>query len=332
MYFKPLHWKISELHKKMPVIDPKPQYQRGEVWDLDRKQLLVDTVFNGFDIPKIYLRHIGDAYHYEVADGQQRISALTQFRDGGFAAGRINGELSFLSRCRYDELPTRYKTIFDRYVLSISVAYQASNDEIREVFRRLQLGVRLTPPEMRNSLPSAIGDSIRAIAANHQFFRNCAFSSKRFKHDDLAAHAFLMAVSGPSVDVKAPNIKSIYDDYRSATPEGLEKKISRALKYLDSMQAINRKLITRKWGFVDLINWALHGNPKDVDPAVAAKKYFELENLRLENSSRPDTLLLSKNKADRDLYDYVFAFRLEASSKKNVKRRFEIVTARIEGK
>ena len=81
MHFKTLTWSIERLVERFSDIDPKPQYQRGEVWDLNRKQLLIDTILNGFDIPKIYFRHLSSSsgYKYDVADGQQRIITIESF-------------------------------------------------------------------------------------------------------------------------------------------------------------------------------------------------------------------------------------------------------------
>jgi len=86
------------------------EYQRESAWNLPQKQLLIDTVFRGMDIPKFYLWKIdentlatgypeGDTktlyreilerkrrenddpapYVFEVVDGQQRIRTLLEF-------------------------------------------------------------------------------------------------------------------------------------------------------------------------------------------------------------------------------------------------------------
>ncbi len=86
------------------------EYQRENAWDLDQKQLLIDTIFRGFDIPKFYLWRIDahtladgypdgeaktsyrkildrkrienedpDPYVFEVVDGQQRIRTILEY-------------------------------------------------------------------------------------------------------------------------------------------------------------------------------------------------------------------------------------------------------------
>ena len=81
MYFKHFSWELNKLFNYKDQIDPKPQYQRGPVWKLPKKQLLIDSIINRYDIPKIYLRYVGDKspYKYEVADGQQRLRSIWEF-------------------------------------------------------------------------------------------------------------------------------------------------------------------------------------------------------------------------------------------------------------
>jgi len=47
---------IREVLDNWDKIDPKPQYQRTPVWKIDRKKLLIDSIFKGYDLPKFYLQ------------------------------------------------------------------------------------------------------------------------------------------------------------------------------------------------------------------------------------------------------------------------------------
>jgi len=100
MYFKHYSWKIRKIVDYQKQIDPRPQYQRGPVWKEPKKQLLIDSIINRYDIPKIYLRYVGDQspYRYEVADGQQRLRSIWGFYDNEFKTGVIEGENANFSR------------------------------------------------------------------------------------------------------------------------------------------------------------------------------------------------------------------------------------------
>jgi hypothetical protein len=72
---------VWSLYRMRDRIQVDPEYQRqGDVWPLDKRQLLIDTVLNHFDIPKIYLHKFaktksvkGKLYDYAIVDGRQRL-------------------------------------------------------------------------------------------------------------------------------------------------------------------------------------------------------------------------------------------------------------------
>lgn len=69
---------IFSIKQRKEKIDPKPAFQRNAVWPLEKKQLLIDSLLRGYDIPKIYLRMLNnnEKYESEVVDGQQRLRAI----------------------------------------------------------------------------------------------------------------------------------------------------------------------------------------------------------------------------------------------------------------
>lgn len=69
-------------------------YQRGHVWQLENKQALIESIYNGVDCGKIIVRErdwdeIDDLEaaglefaFYDVVDGKQRLTAVKEFIDG----------------------------------------------------------------------------------------------------------------------------------------------------------------------------------------------------------------------------------------------------------
>ncbi len=50
---------IGKLIIEKNVIDDSPEYQRESgVWAPEKQQLFLDSIFNGFDIPKIYFHDL----------------------------------------------------------------------------------------------------------------------------------------------------------------------------------------------------------------------------------------------------------------------------------
>lgn len=62
---------------KKDNLNLNPQYQRGDVWSLERKRFLINSLLNGISIPPIILNRRGNKY--DVIDGKQRITAINGF-------------------------------------------------------------------------------------------------------------------------------------------------------------------------------------------------------------------------------------------------------------
>ncbi len=76
--------------RKAEFMVPNPEYQRGEVWTLDQKKRLIDSVLRDYQLPIIYLHELTKTVagktqdRLEVIDGQQRTNALREFVEGAF--------------------------------------------------------------------------------------------------------------------------------------------------------------------------------------------------------------------------------------------------------
>jgi uncharacterized protein with ParB-like and HNH nuclease domain len=54
-------WPILSVCGFKNRIDTNPDFQRPAVWSTGQKQLLIDTILRGYDIPKLYWRKISKA-------------------------------------------------------------------------------------------------------------------------------------------------------------------------------------------------------------------------------------------------------------------------------
>ena len=72
-------------------IDMDPPFQRrGRLWSDTDKAYLVDSILNGYDIPKLYMADFtwgkSPLNHkkltYAIIDGKQRLEAIPDFYDG----------------------------------------------------------------------------------------------------------------------------------------------------------------------------------------------------------------------------------------------------------
>ncbi|MBB5036149.1 DUF262 domain-containing protein [Prosthecobacter dejongeii] len=331
MKFRQLQWSIKDLIENRGQIDPAPQYQRGSVWSDKKKQLLIDSILMGYDMPKFYLRRSQGSYDYEVFDGQQRMLAIFDFADGKIPLAKASDELADNAGAYFDDLPSALRRKFYVYNLTVSSCSSATNDEIRELFRRLQEGVRLTPPEIRNSMPSAIGDVIRSMALTHAFFKASCFTPERFQCDDLLTHAFAFADAGPSCDLKAPNLEVLYKKHARHCSSALIQSVNRTLSFMADIQKHQTKSINTKWGFVDVFG-VLNKNPAHrmkADKVAMRYKTFESKR-RTAMREGIERLNVSDDPIfDPSLYRYIERFRLSAGTMAAVRERHQILTKHL---
>jgi hypothetical protein len=323
------HWSIKTLVEKKDKINQQPQWQRGDTWKTDRQQLLIDSTLLGFDIPKIYLWKTNNdsMCDYAVADGQQRLRAIWGFIEDKYGLFKSEGKpwyglpFSKLSKEHHDQ------------ILAFKVAItevEASPAEIRELFARLQRGVALTPAQIRNSLPSAIGDVIRAMALNHKFMMNSPITADGFKRDDYLAHAFVLQLKGGACDLKAHDLNELYKTYSSSVSPKIITQVTAVLDYMDRMQTQVPRVINTKWGFADVF-WAVSSNLSDLpDASLVARRYAAFEVRRKSFVSDSSSLSDSNSpNFDKDLYDYIAAFKTSGGTSRNVGTRHRVLVKKL---
>ncbi|MCF5461044.1 DUF262 domain-containing protein, partial [Pseudomonas syringae] len=82
---------IMFLYSERDEIQLDPHYQRmGGIWTLEKKQLLIDSILNDYDVPKLYFheftrqQRVDTGFLYAVVDGRQRLQTIWDFIDGEF--------------------------------------------------------------------------------------------------------------------------------------------------------------------------------------------------------------------------------------------------------
>jgi Protein of unknown function DUF262 len=144
-----------------------PDWQRQEVWNRQKKQRLIDSILRGWKLPKFYfVQASGD--NYLVEDGQQRLTAIFEFFSNDLPLGQESAK-QFGGRT-YRDLPRRVADKFDDFEIEYDVIQEATDEELKEFFQRLQEGMPLTSSEKLNAVPSKLTDYCRSVVS-HAFFR-----------------------------------------------------------------------------------------------------------------------------------------------------------------
>jgi len=329
---------LHSIKNREKKIDPQPQYQRGSVWTPAKKQLLIDTIFRGYDIPKFYLRVIENSkYEHEVVDGQQRLRSIWEFMNDDFPFGEYSKYFDNLPNMVgkfYSELGGDEQDLFGAFNISITELRDATDLEVTELFRRLQEGSTLTPPEKRNATLGNIRNFIHELS-EHQILFKTTMKNDRFQHDDLVAHVTMIQVNGGPVEVKAANLMQFYEqnkDFDQTSQPAI--KVKKVLNYLNKVFKDNTPELRIKWGFVD-IYWLVSELMDKYDIKDRHEDFYDFY-IGFEQSRRivDDASELIINNSDdnfsnKDLYDYIQAFQSEGAKKVNLEKRHEIYKRRF---
>ncbi|MBE7492968.1 MAG: DUF262 domain-containing protein [Planctomycetes bacterium] len=329
--------RFSEISDVREDIHLNPAWQRGPVWTAKRRSLLIDSVLRGYDIPMLYLRECrpGMTYQFEVVDGQQRLRALWDFIDDGYP---LDSDLDpvaghSVAGLRYSDLPNTLKKRINRFRVVVAYVKDAQEPELSRLFSRMQMGVRLNPPELRNAIQSGLRHAVDGVARLHSFFQHSQVSAARFKHQDYLAHAVSICVHDARRDLKAPQLM---DDYLTLTDDTYAPVLADADAILTFLAKVNdqtAKRLWQKWMFVDLF-YLLYKNKNIVSKLSAidfAKAYAAFDKARLEHTAEPKRLLANRpTKVQKDLYDYITRFKLSGGHHDSLRIRHNVLKRRFQ--
>ena len=193
---------VRSLAATLARFDLEPSYQRqSEVWGEEKRQLFIDSLLNGFDVPKLYFHQLkqksAPAPLFAIVDGKQRLEAIRQFVNDRFtlsqdfldeeiADGSSAGQASGKT---FTELTKQHPALASRLMertLHIEVIETDELEIIEELFSRLNEAVPLNAPEKRNAFGGAMPPIIRRLVQSNRFCRECLpIENTRYRQYDL---------------------------------------------------------------------------------------------------------------------------------------------------
>lgn len=319
---------IYDWYKRKDKIDFNPPYQRvSGLWDKAGKQLFIDSLINEFDIPKFYVHKNSESgYQYAIIDGKQRLQSIFEFIDNNFSLASdfilYNDETINLANKTYDEIGEISPKIiqkFDQYILDVVQILTNDEDLIRELFLRLNEGVRLNNSEKRLSQKSYLNEQIKNIVESNGFFKLIQFKNRRYEHEELLTKILLLEDEGSFTSLDKNKLDEFIKNNGSNNKK-INQTIDAVINRLNLMTSIfngKEKLLSQKSIipiYYLLIKEKRVGNLNQFGIFLS-----EFERLRYKNRD------LNINESNPILIEFDRLNQQGANSKNSLKKRFIII-------
>jgi hypothetical protein len=223
---------VDKIHKRRHHYDI-PEWQRGEVWSLEKKQLLIDSMLRGWHIPKFYFLKTSDSPEsWEVIDGQQRLATIFEFLENELSLSEETG--SEFGGAYYSDLRPEISDRFDDFKLDYEEVIEADPGEAQEYYIRLQQGLQLTAAEQLNAVPGNLTSFIRRLSKHDFLAKKVAVRDYRLAHFDICCKIVAIDVEGFGMRLRLPELRHFLQSNASfSNRSNVAKRVQRTLDYLN---------------------------------------------------------------------------------------------------
>ncbi len=281
MHIVPTNMTVADYCKAMQEksLTVNRDYQRSnQVWPHTAQSFLIETILLGYPIPKLSLFQRTDRVSRltvkEIIDGQQRSEAILQFYEGRLKLSR-KLDLTDAAGRSYEQLDDDLQDKFLAYPLGIDLFVEATLEDVREVFRRINSHtVPLNPEEQRHAQYQ--GDFkwyIYHLAKNHDqlLVDMGVFSEKQIvRMQDMKlfteiTHALIYGIS----TTNKRSLDKLYKEHDKSFPLGdtLQRKIGDSIAYIGELESIRRTALMKPYNFYSLVLAVLHA--VEAEPSLA---------------------------------------------------------------
>ena len=310
------------------VIDLDPDFQRtSRVWKNPDQQFLIDSILNGYDIPKIYIADYTThnipalnrrSKNYAIIDGKQRLTAIFQFLGNRLPLRKSifleSHPATRIGNLRFQDLKQRHKSLarrVERFVLDAKVIETDERKKINDVFLRLNKASKaLNGAEVRNAMIGKAVEAIRDLGAHKFFDRRIRFSTDRSQEKNAAAKILVLEYESGPAELKKKNLDRFVYTVGEQGGGRFNSTLSRARTNMNIMHGVfrNHDPLLSAQGHLPLyymfITRLQASDRKKVRDFLA---YFE--SARLRNRRRPpasmEQLLNSYDLASRSINDKI---------------------------
>jgi hypothetical protein len=319
------------------TLDLSPPFQRRPVWTDEQSAYLIDTILHGLPFPEIYMRSEtspAGVSKYEVVDGQQRIRSILAFAQddlelrGDEIAPSLRGKT-------FSDLTDAEKSAFWAYDVVTRELSEATDSDIRDLFRRLNIGaVTLNDQELRHAMYKGHFLKLMEKLADDEWWTDMRIVSvrqvRRMEDVEFISELFIALMAGPQE--KKSTIDEYYADFESDFPESgkWETAFTRSRDFIES---VFEPADIRKWSgksdfysLFQLAGWLVESGRKltTADREKIRTRLMTFRNQVDTAKKRDNTKTFKKS-----VHSYADAVTRAASDAARRRSRLEILQAEV---
>ncbi len=318
-----------------------PEFQRGLVWNARQKSELIESILMGIPLPLFYVKEDADGV-YIIVDGKQRLSTMFDFIDNKFALGQLKILKDYKGKY-FKTLPPAEQSKIEDFAVTLHVIKPPTSDQVTfDLFDRVnRSGTRLNNQEMRNALYQGnVTKMLKVLAESDEFKMAMGGEdlSKRMKDRYMILRflAFYLWKSGKSIDPdsgKPMQYKSNLEDFLSKSMRYVNNLDAKELCSLDFEETFKATMVT----CCDLLGKDCFRLPmkagsasrRPLNMALFETVSYFVSQLHEHWMGREKEIMLQYRNLLHDA-DFVETLTRSVDSKRQIDRRFDIITKAIE--
>jgi hypothetical protein len=314
---------LDKIYKRRDRYDI-PDWQREEVWSEDQKKKLIDSILRGWKLPKFYFQKTGsNPDTFDVVDGQQRLTAIWAFLDGHIELS--DKSTNEFGAKLYQDLPDARSDAFDDYEIEYDEIIDATEEEVKEFFQRLQAGLSLTSSEKLNSIHSKLRDFCVKLS-EHQFFsKSTAVANRRHGYFDICSKVLVIEIEGLDSGLRFDDISAVFKANSSFSgTSAVAKRVKDSLDLLSAAFPQKNDALKQRSMIQSVITLTCHLKNAGMKPSQVSvlKKFIEEFSMELLRQVE-----LGSTATD---HDYIaFQRTVNANTKAGARQRHEILLRKL---
>ncbi|PLS15045.1 hypothetical protein CVD28_24505 [Bacillus sp. M6-12] len=220
--------------------------RKGNIWDIHRKSLLINSLLVGFPVPPMFAKFDGETYSF--IDGKQRLTTVLSYLKDEFALSdrtpSVDGE-EIVGKT-FSELPESFQKVLSQTTFTITRFENITDEEIEEMFFRLNNGVPLKAIESTRVLLGTENMKTVENLSDHSFFLNKASISRNRYTDQESALHLVMLTKNRQTGFSSKELRSFVEGYKKEPLETeLVEEVQSRLDFLDEAFPKKKKYIKK---------------------------------------------------------------------------------------